>query len=66
MAVRIDDYLSRLLEKRQQAIDTRTAELIAEEAVRGQSIGTGEKPQAESDEKPHTEQAALLDGAESV
>ena len=56
MAVKLDDYVARLPEERQEAIRKRTAELIAEEATLRRSREARERSRAERAEKPHIKQ----------
>ncbi len=56
MAVKLDDYVAKLPEERQEAIRRRTAELIAEEAMLRRSQEARERSQAEMAEKPHIKQ----------
>jgi hypothetical protein len=59
MAIRLDDYLAKLPKKRQQAIQKRAAELIAEEATLRQLREARERSQVEIAEKLHIKQAAV-------
>jgi predicted transcriptional regulator len=59
MAIKLDDYLSKLPKKRQQAIKKRTAELVAEEATLRQLREARERSQVEIAEKLHIKQAAV-------
>src|SRR5438270_5777535 len=59
MTIKLDDYLSKLPKKRQQAIRKRTAELIAEEATLRQLREARERSQVEMAERLHIKQSAV-------
>jgi predicted transcriptional regulator len=59
MATRLDDYLTRLPEKERQAVATRAAELIAEEATLRQLREARERSQANVAKTLHINQAAV-------
>lgn len=59
MAVSFDDYMSRLPEKRRQAIEKRAAQLVAEEATLRELREARERSQVEMAEKLHINQAAV-------
>lgn len=59
MTIKLDDYLSKLPKRRQQAIKKRTAELVAEEATLRQLREARERSQVEIAEKLHIKQAAV-------
>ncbi len=59
MAIRLDDFVAKLPKKQQQAINKRTAELIAEEATLRQLREARERSQVELGEKLHIKQAAV-------
>src|SRR5271155_2634405 len=59
MAIRLDDFTSRLPKKERQAIRKRTAELIAEEVTLRQLRTARERSQVEMAEKLHIKQAAV-------
>ena len=59
MAIRLDDFVSKLPKKDRQSIRKRTAELIAEEATLRQLREARERSQVEMAEKLHINQAAV-------
>jgi ribosome-binding protein aMBF1 (putative translation factor) len=59
MAIKLEDYLAKLPEERQQAINERTAELIAEEATLRQIREARERSQEDLAKKLHIKQAAV-------
>ena len=59
MAIRFDDYVAKLPEKDQEAIQKRTAELIAEEATLRQIREARERSQEAVAQKLHIKQAAV-------
>src|SRR4051794_6131990 len=59
MAVRFDDYMAKLPKRRQQAINKRAAELIAEEATLRQLREARERSQVEMAKKLQINQAAV-------
>jgi ribosome-binding protein aMBF1 (putative translation factor) len=59
MAIRLDDFVAKLPKKQQQAIQKRTAELIAEEATLRQLREARERSQVEMAKKLNIKQAAV-------
>jgi ribosome-binding protein aMBF1 (putative translation factor) len=59
MPIRLDDFVSKLPEKDQEAIKKRTAELIAEEATLRQLREARERSQEDLAKKLHINQAAV-------
>jgi len=59
MAIRLDDYVAKLPEKDRQAIEQRTAELIAEEVTLRQVREARERSQAAVAKMLHIKQAAV-------
>jgi hypothetical protein len=59
VAIRLDDFVAKLPKKRQQAIQKRAAELIADEATLRQLRAARERTQVEMGKKLHIKQAAV-------